>query len=325
MEVLIFIAVFTFIIGAIIGSFLNVVALRGLSGESIVFPSSHCTSCGNKLKPWHNIPILSYLFLRGKCAYCKEHISIQYPIVEFFTGLVMVACLFKFYPTITALFTFICCCGLIVMSVTDLKEQVICSGHAWFLIIAGIIYNIYLSFTQVAEFGNFEMNFHNILALPITGSIIGILASALVMELLAGVGKITVGKRAFGLGDTFIAAALGAFFGFKAFLIMLLLSVVVQVGIVIPGFFKKLAAKKDFNTMISLLLFFVAAAGFAYADNTGFIENIFVCLIATIVLLAIGIYTCFRVIKGMKEDSDLTILPFGPAMAIGAFVWLFCL
>ena len=106
---------------------------------------------------------------------------------------------------------------------------------------------------------------------------------------------------------------------------MLLLSVVVQVGIVIPGFFKKLAAKKDFNTMISLLLFFVAAAGFAYADNTGFIENIFVCLIATIVLLAIGIYACFNVIKGMKEDKDTTFLPFGPAMAIGAFVWLFCL
>ncbi len=325
MEVLIFIAVFTFIIGAIIGSFLNVVALRGLSGESIVFPSSHCTSCGNKLKPWHNIPILSYLFLRGKCAYCKEHISIQYPIVEFLTGIILTACLFKFGLSVTALAVFICCCGLIVMSITDLKEMVILMCHVLFLIIAGIFYNIYLSFTQVAEFGNFEMNFHNILALPITGSIIGILASALVMELLAGVGKITVGKRAFGLGDTFIAAALGAFFGFKAFLIMLLLSVVVQVGIVIPGFFKKLAAKKDFNTMISLLLFFVAAAGFAYADNTGFIENIFVCLIATIVLLAIGIYTCFRVIKGMKEDSDLTILPFGPAMAVGAFLWIFLL
>ncbi len=329
MEILVLIVTLTFIVGTIIGSFLNVVALRGLAGESIVLPPSHCTSCGNKIKPWHNIPILSYLFLRGKCAYCQAPISIQYPIVEFFTGLVMVGCLFKFYPTITALFAFICCCGLIVMSITDLKEKVICSGHVWFLIIAGIVYNIYLSINlfnaQAAEFGNFEMNFHNILSLPITNSLIGILASALVMELLAGVGKITVGNRAFGLGDTFIAAALGAFFGFKAFLIMLLLSIVVQVAVVIPGFFKKLAGKKDFNTMISLILFFVAASGFAYANNIGLIENMTVCLIASAILFVIGIYACFRVIKGMKEDSDLTILPFGPAMAVGAFLWMFLL
>ena len=63
-----------FVFGTIIGSFLNVVALRGLSGESIVLPPSKCPKCGNKLKPWHNIPILSYLFLRGKCAFCHEKI-----------------------------------------------------------------------------------------------------------------------------------------------------------------------------------------------------------------------------------------------------------
>lgn len=322
MEVLIFIAVFTFIIGAIIGSFLNVVALRGLSGESIVFPSSHCTSCGNKLKPWHNIPILSYLFLRGKCAYCKEHISIQYPIVEFLTGIILTACLFKFGLSVTALAVFICCCGLIVMSITDLKEMVILMCHVLFLIIAGIFYNIYLSAVQInAADGNFVINFQNIYSLPVTASLIGILASALVMEILAGIGKLTVGTRAFGSGDTFIAAALGAFFGLKAFLVMLIISVVVQVCACIPKYLKKIIVKKDF----SLIIFFASAAGFAYASWAGLLEDILVCLIASAVLLIIGIYACFNVIKGMKEDSDTTFLPFGPAMAIGAFVWLFCL
>ena len=103
MALLIGILLFTFILGTVIGSFLNVVALRGLTGESIVFPSSKCPKCGNKIKPWHNIPILSYFLLGGKCAYCKEKISIQYPIVEFLTGLLLVGCLLKYSLTLTAL------------------------------------------------------------------------------------------------------------------------------------------------------------------------------------------------------------------------------
>ena len=68
---------FVFCIGTIIGSFLNVVILRAFSGESIVLPPSKCPKCGNKLKWWHNIPILSYLLLRGKCYFCHDKISIQ--------------------------------------------------------------------------------------------------------------------------------------------------------------------------------------------------------------------------------------------------------
>ena len=79
------------IFGLCLGSFYNVVILRSLSEESIVFPPSKCPKCQTKLKPWHNIPILSYVLLRGKCAFCKESISIQYPIIEFTT-----MCLFAF-------------------------------------------------------------------------------------------------------------------------------------------------------------------------------------------------------------------------------------
>ena len=77
-----------FIIGLCCGSFYNVVILRSLSNESIVFPPSKCPKCGNSLKPWHNIPVLSYIFLKGKCAFCKERISIQYPIIELLTALI---------------------------------------------------------------------------------------------------------------------------------------------------------------------------------------------------------------------------------------------
>ena len=79
-----FLLFWIFIVGICIGSFLNVVILRGLSGESIVFPSSKCPVCGNKLKWWMNIPVLSYILLRGKCGFCKTKISLQYPIVKSF-------------------------------------------------------------------------------------------------------------------------------------------------------------------------------------------------------------------------------------------------
>lgn len=325
MDILIFMVVFTFIIGAIIGSFLNVVALRGLSGESIVFPPSKCPHCGNRIKPWHNIPILSYLLLRGKCAYCKAPISIQYPIVELLTALTMVGILIKFGPAISSLFMFICCCALIVMSATDFKEKVICAGHAIFLTLVGIIYNSYLTFIVFKTYGNFQMNFENILALPITISILGLIGCALLMEILSLSGNLFVGKRAFGVGDTFIAAALGSCFGFKNFLVIIILSIAIQVAIVIPSFFKKLALKKDFNTIISLVLFIIAAVGFTLANNSELFENFALCIAASAILLLIGLYTCWRVIKGMKEDGDLTVLPFGPAMAIATFIFLFAI
>jgi len=81
-------AALVFIIGLCIGSFLNVVILRGLSGESIVMPPSKCPACDHKLYWWHNIPIISYILLRGKCGFCKAPISIQYPLVEGFTVII---------------------------------------------------------------------------------------------------------------------------------------------------------------------------------------------------------------------------------------------
>ncbi|WP_345990375.1 prepilin peptidase [Sulfurimonas sp. HSL1-2] len=68
--------------GALFGSFLNVVIYRIPRGESVVFPASHCPHCGTNLKPWHNIPVLSWLMLRGRCAFCGVPISAQYPLIE---------------------------------------------------------------------------------------------------------------------------------------------------------------------------------------------------------------------------------------------------
>jgi leader peptidase (prepilin peptidase)/N-methyltransferase len=78
--------IIVFIFGIMIGSFLNVVIYRIPNGESIVFPASKCQSCQTALKWYHNIPIFSWIALGGKCGFCKEKISAQYPIVELLTG-----------------------------------------------------------------------------------------------------------------------------------------------------------------------------------------------------------------------------------------------
>ncbi|MGD9969006.1 MAG: A24 family peptidase [Sulfuricurvum sp.] len=77
-----------FIFGTLIGSFLNVLILRTPRDESISFPASHCMSCNTPLRFYHNIPVFSWLFLRGKCAFCGDKISIQYPAIEILSGLI---------------------------------------------------------------------------------------------------------------------------------------------------------------------------------------------------------------------------------------------
>ncbi len=78
---------FAFVVGLAIGSFLNVLIVRIPKGENIAFPPSHCPTCDNRLKWWHNIPLLSWILLRGRCAYCRHPIGKIYPVVELLTGL----------------------------------------------------------------------------------------------------------------------------------------------------------------------------------------------------------------------------------------------
>ena len=88
--------VFTFIYGICIGSFLNVVILRLPLGQSVVKNESHCFSCNNHIKWYDNIPLVSYILLRGKCRNCGSNISIQYPIVELLNGVLWILIYFKF-------------------------------------------------------------------------------------------------------------------------------------------------------------------------------------------------------------------------------------
>ncbi|HKL82614.1 MAG TPA: prepilin peptidase [Desulfobacter sp.] len=120
-----FIAVISFVFGACIGSFLNVVICRMPEGQSIVSPPSHCPACKHVIPFYFNLPIISFLLLRGKCGFCKAPISIRYPLVELITGLLALGLFLKFGLTPAAFFYFIFGAVLIAISFIDLDHQII--------------------------------------------------------------------------------------------------------------------------------------------------------------------------------------------------------
>ena len=117
--------IFTFILGSVIGSFLNVCIYRLPMGESIVFPPSHCTSCGRAIRFYNNIPILSYLILGGRCRDCGSRISIQYPLVELLSGIALTGLYYKFGLSLDTLFYAMLTYSLIVITFIDLRHMII--------------------------------------------------------------------------------------------------------------------------------------------------------------------------------------------------------
>src|ERR1700683_1672331 len=115
-----FIGIFVFLFGLIIGSFLNVCILRIPGGKSIVMPASACPKCAAPIRPDANIPVISYLILGGKCRSCKTPISPMYPLVELLTGLLFLACYFVFGLTIDALKWAVFSAIMIVLVFNDL-------------------------------------------------------------------------------------------------------------------------------------------------------------------------------------------------------------
>lgn len=323
---LIILLLFIFCIGAVIGSFLNVVILRAFSGESIVMPPSKCPKCQNKLKWWHNIPILSYILLRGKCYFCKEKISIQYPIVEFITGIVFVLVFLKFGMTAETIFGFIVASLLIVISVTDIKEKVVFDAHTYSLVGIGLVYAVYLTIIQIININMsstpFNITTEWVIGNPLTTAIGGVLAGVIIMELAARTGYLLAGSRAFGEGDTYIAAGLGAVFGWKNLLIILVMSVVIQLIFTLPLFIKKLIIRKDWNILIPLILFFAYAVGYFFLQKQTIFDNGYVMFVSIAVMFILGILTCINIIRGLKNPDTLTYLPFGPALAIAGLIVL---
>jgi leader peptidase (prepilin peptidase)/N-methyltransferase len=112
-------------LGMVVGSFLNVVIYRLPRGESVVSPGSHCPNCDAAIRPWDNIPVFSYLLLRGRCRSCGVGISARYPAVEFFTGCVFATLALRFGPIPETLLWMAFAAALIAAAVIDIDHQII--------------------------------------------------------------------------------------------------------------------------------------------------------------------------------------------------------
>lgn len=163
---------FFFVLGAIIGSFLNVVIFRYRTGRS-VNGRSGCLSCATRLKWYQMVPILSYLVLRGRCARCQTKISRQYMLVELITAVLFTAIAYTFFEllvtgftgtffAIFSLYAFIACCAMVI-SVYDIRHMIITDPFAYAWIIAGIIIQI----LGIVWMGISSLSLLNILAGPL--------------------------------------------------------------------------------------------------------------------------------------------------------------
>lgn len=114
-----------FVLGAIMGSFYHVVATRLANDESIVYPSSHCPYCQHKIKYYDNIPIISYLILKGKCRNCHEKIPISYLIVEIITASLFTVCFHVFAFSFDLLIALIFISSLIIVIISDIEYMII--------------------------------------------------------------------------------------------------------------------------------------------------------------------------------------------------------
>jgi len=206
---------FVFLLGAILGSFLNVCICRLPKRESILSPPSYCPHCREPIKFYDNIPILSYLLLRGKCRQCKGHISFRYPVVEVLSGLICLALFIKYGLTLQSLLFLLFTAALIIITFIDLDYQIIPD----IISIPGIFSGIGASFF-----------------IPIMSwleSIFGILIGGGFLLLVAIGYKWLTGREGMGGGDIKLLAMVGAWLGWKAIPFVLFSSSLI--GVLIGG------------------------------------------------------------------------------------------
>ena len=194
-----------FMIGLVIGSFSNVCIYRLPRNESVIFPASHCPSCNQSIKWYDNIPLLSYLILKGKCRFCQNKISAQYPLVEFLTGYIYLVLFLLYGLQLKTFIYMLFCSALIIITFIDLKEQIIPDVISLPFIALGFLFSFFLKDISPID------------------SLLGILSGGGSLLLVAAAGSYLFKKEAMGGGDIKLAAMVGAFLGWQLALLSLFL------------------------------------------------------------------------------------------------------
>jgi leader peptidase (prepilin peptidase)/N-methyltransferase len=220
------IAIAVFLFGLIIGSFLNVCILRIPLSESVVLPASHCPKCGTSIKPYDNIPVVSWLVLAGRCRKCKVRISAMYPMVELATGLLFVACYLVFGLSAEALKWTIFGALIIVLTITDMRERILPDKVNFVGLALGLLLSL---FTRPVD-GTALWLANRLFAFPppeaalsFADALIGAGAASGLLWLVAEGYFRARGREGMGLGDVKMMAMAGAFLGVQRALLTILL------------------------------------------------------------------------------------------------------
>ncbi len=196
-----------FLLGASIGSFLNVVIYRLPEGISLIKPPSHCPVCGEKIRWFDNIPIFSYIRLRGKCRDCGSEISIRYLIVESITAFFYLYAYLHFGLSLELLTFLVFVTLLLPISFIDYRKMLIPDS----LSLSGIVLGLLLSI------------FRGKVIISLIGAAIG----ALYILIVILVGKAVYKREVMGFGDLKLASLIGAFVGWASFLLTILISALI--------------------------------------------------------------------------------------------------
>jgi leader peptidase (prepilin peptidase) / N-methyltransferase len=205
------------LLGLCIGSLLNVVAHRlpvmmqrawdadlaeaqgrepeALPRFNLFLPASHCPACKTKLKAWQNIPVLSYLLLRGKCGHCSSHISLRYPFVELLCGGLFVTVALLNPPGLVALALMGFAASLLALALIDLDTYLLPDSITLPLLWAGLLFNLFAEFV------------------PLASAVAGAATGYLILWIIYQLFKLVTGKEGMGYGDFKLLAAIGAWLG----------------------------------------------------------------------------------------------------------------
>lgn len=216
-------------LGLVVGSFLNVVILRLprmmearwrrdccelLEQEpekedtplTLSTPNSHCPNCKAPIRPWQNVPVISFLLLRGKCANCSIRIPLRYPAVELITGLLTLALAWHFEPSLGMVGAMLLTWALVALTVIDLDHQLLPDDITLPLLWLGLLFNLGSTYVGIED------------------AVIGAIAGYLSLWSVYWAFKLLTGKEGMGYGDFKLLAALGAWLGWQALPMVILLS-----------------------------------------------------------------------------------------------------
>ncbi|MEZ5332949.1 MAG: prepilin peptidase [Thermoanaerobaculia bacterium] len=240
-------------LGLVVGSYLNVVVHRLPRGESTVLPPSRCPACGARIRALENVPVLSWLALRGRCAHCGARISWRYPLVEAATAGLFLACLLRFGATPRAAASAFLCALLVVLGLIDAEHLLLPDRLTLPGIAAGLALQSWLP-------------------VPLLDAVLGALVGAGGLILVINVWYWLRDEEGMGLGDVNLLAMIGAFLGWQGVVVALLVGAFsgALVGLTLMATGRvRLSSKLPFGTFLALggvvALFFGEALVAGYA------------------------------------------------------------